>query len=273
MYNDMSRDNLENTKDYLWLNLRDLPYFRALLRAVEARYYPQIELPSPTLDIGCGDGHFVTTAFDHTIDVGIDPAHASLREALQRKGYRALLQSEGAHLPFPSAYFNSAFSNSVLEHIPGLDEVIIEIGRVLKPGAPFAFCVPNHNFLAGLSIGQWLDQIKLHSLSKVYKTFFNRIARHEHCDPPEVWQQRLDAAGFDIERWWHYYPPAAMHVTEWGHYFGLPSLLVRKVTGRWILVPRRWNLWPIYRLIEKHYLSTPESDNGVCTFYIARRKN
>ena len=44
--------------DYLWLHIRELPYFRALLRAVEARFYEDIELPSPTLDLGCGDGIF-----------------------------------------------------------------------------------------------------------------------------------------------------------------------------------------------------------------------
>jgi hypothetical protein len=29
-------------KDYLWLNLRELPYFRGLMRAVEASYYAQL---------------------------------------------------------------------------------------------------------------------------------------------------------------------------------------------------------------------------------------
>ena len=54
-------------KDYLWLHLRDLPYFRALLRAIEASYYEGLDLPSPTLDVGCGDGHFATIAFDRPI--------------------------------------------------------------------------------------------------------------------------------------------------------------------------------------------------------------
>ena len=39
-------------KDYLWLNLRDLPYFRAMLRAVEAQFYQDLELLAPTLDLG-----------------------------------------------------------------------------------------------------------------------------------------------------------------------------------------------------------------------------
>jgi len=39
-------------RDYLWPQLQDLPYFRALLRAVEARLLQQVDLPDPVLDIG-----------------------------------------------------------------------------------------------------------------------------------------------------------------------------------------------------------------------------
>jgi hypothetical protein len=62
-----------NEKDYLWLNLRELPYFRGLMRAVEASFYARLDLPGPVLDVGSGDGQFVTVAFDQLIDVGIDP--------------------------------------------------------------------------------------------------------------------------------------------------------------------------------------------------------
>lgn len=260
------------SKDYLWPHLRDLPYFRGLLRAIEARYYQNIDLPAPTLDIGCGDGHFATIAFNRPLEVGIDPWTGPIREAHQRHAYRGLVQCDGARAPFPAASFGSAVSNSVLEHIPHLDAVLQETGRLLRPGAPFVFCVPNHQFLASLSIGCFLDRIDLHGLGDAYRAFFNRIARHEHCDPPEVWQRRLQAAGFEIERWWHYYPPASMHVTEWGHYFGLPALISKKLTGRWILVPQRWNLALTERLTRPHYDRPSESPAGVCTFYVARRR-
>ena len=60
-------------KDYLWLHVRDLPYFRGLLRAVEARFYMDVDLPEPCLDLGCGDGHFAKIAFDRPLEVGLDP--------------------------------------------------------------------------------------------------------------------------------------------------------------------------------------------------------
>ena len=257
-------------KDYLWLNLRELPYFRGLMRAVEASFYTRLDLPEPVLDVGSGDGQFVTVAFDQPIDVGIDPWTAPMREAARRRGYHSLVLGDGAHMPFPNGHFGSAFSNSVLEHIPPIDSVLVEIGRVLKPGAPFVFCGPNHRFLSGLSVSNALDRIGLRILGDAYRTFFNRIARHVHCDAPEVWQERLEKAGFELERYWHYYSPQALHVTEWGHFFGLPSLVAHRLTGRWIIAPTRWNLAPTYWLAQRYY-DPGESPDGVCTFYIARR--
>ena len=71
-------------KDFLWLNLRDLPYFRAMLRAVEAQFYQEFELPAPTLDLGCGDGHFATITFERQLEVGLDPWAGPIHQAAKR---------------------------------------------------------------------------------------------------------------------------------------------------------------------------------------------
>ncbi|MFZ6029400.1 MAG: class I SAM-dependent methyltransferase [Chloroflexota bacterium] len=271
MLNSTNSNSPTRTRDYLWPQLRELPYFRALLRAVEARFYEEIELPRPILDVGCGDGHFAQLTFDHRLDVGVDPWGPPIKEAVKRGIYGLTIQGDAAQTPFPNATFGSAMSNSVLEHIPHVEAVLKETARVLKPGAPFAFCVPNHQFLSTLSVGRGLDRVKLHPLADAYRSFFNRISRHEHSDPPEVWQRRLEEAGFHLERWWHYFPPAALAVLEWGHYFGLPSVVAKKLSGRWIVSPTRWNLYLTERLTRPHYNADPHSEQGVYTFYVARR--
>jgi SAM-dependent methyltransferase len=258
-------------KDYLWCHLRDLPYFRALVRSVEARFYQDIKLPAPTLDLGCGDGHFASVAFERPLDVGLDPWAGPIRRAARTGAYRLLVQSEGADMPFPTAYFASAVSNSVLEHIPDVKAVLLELQRVLQPGASFIFCVPNHQFLPALSVAKALDRLGLGALAGAYRRFFNRISRHHHCDPPEVWQARLAQAGFTLESWQHYFSPQAFRVVEWGHYFGLPSLLSHWLTGRWVLAPTRWNLAITQRLVQPYYNQPPQCDQGVYTFYVARR--
>ena len=257
--------------DYLTPHLRDLPYFRALLRAVEARFYEDISLPGPVLDLGCGDGHFASLAFQEPLDMGLDPWWGPIQEAGTRSSYQDLVCAEGDHMPYPSDYFSSAVSNSVLEHIPDLDPVIKETARVLKPGAPFIFCVPNHRFLSTLSISNGLDKIKLRGLADLYRGFFNRISRHYNCDSYETWKERLEKFGFMVEDSWDYFPPAALHVLEWGHYFGVPSWVAKLIFGRWILTPTRWNLFLADRLVRPHFESDPRSQDGVYSFYIARR--
>ncbi|MDZ7844071.1 MAG: class I SAM-dependent methyltransferase [Anaerolineales bacterium] len=258
-------------KDFLGLQLRDIPYFRALLRAVEARFYQGIDLPSPTLDLGCGDGQFAEVTFDSPLEAGVDPWWEPLSSAPGRAAYQLLSQAEGAHLPFPSQYFSSAISNSVLEHIPDLDPVLQDLNRVLKPGASFVFCVPNQRFTAHLSLGRALDSVGLQSLGSGYRKFFNAISRHHHCDPPRVWEARLGRNGFIIEDHWDYFSPAALRVLEWGHYFGLPSWVSKKIFNRWILVPASWNLYLTRKAVEKYYLENPRQEQGAYTFYRTRK--
>ena len=159
----------------------------------------------------------------------------------------------------------------MLEHIPDLDSVIEETARVLKPGSHFIFCVPNHRFLDTLSVSNGLDRIKLGGLADLYREFFNRISRHYNCDSYEVWKERLEKFGFEIEDSWDYFRPEALHVLEWGHYFGLPSWVSKLIFGRWILVRTRWNLFLTDRLVRPHYNCDPRSPEGVYSFYIARR--
>ncbi len=119
-----------HSKDFLWLQLRDLPYFRGVLRAVESRFYQDIELPRPILDLGCGDGHFVTITFDEPIDFGIDPWTGPVHQAEKRGGYTTVVQGNGDKIPVSDGSYATVMSNSVLEHIPDLDPVLAEVHRV-----------------------------------------------------------------------------------------------------------------------------------------------
>jgi len=256
-------------KDFLWLNLRDLPYFRAMLRAVEAQFYQEYDLPAPTLDVGCGDGHFASLTFDRKLEVGLDPWAGPIHRAVGYGGYRSLVQADGSSMPFPAAYFASALSNSVLEHIPQVQAVLAELRRVLQPGALFIFCVPNPRYLSELSIPGILARVGLHRLGTAYSGWFRRMSRVEHLAWPEQWQKWLEQAGFVLEKWWHYFSPAAMRTLEWGHYFGAPTLLPHAISRNWIIAPWRWNLFLTERLVRKHSVAQPDP-NGTFTFYVAR---
>jgi len=236
----------------LWQHLSSLPYFRGMLRAVEHSFYAELDLPQPILDLGAGDGHFASLVFSDPVYVGLDPWREPLQEARTRNTYQLLTQANGAQMPFPDGSFATVISNSVLEHIPDLDPVLQEVQRVLQPDGLFVFCVPNHRFLTDLWGQTILKKLGLHKLAARYNRFFNRIARHHHLDPFEVWQKRLESAGLVVENFWHYFPVEAMHILERGHLFGLPNLLWKKLLGRWVLFPHRANPFIPHRRLLKY---------------------
>ena len=258
------------TKDYLWLHLRELPYFRSILRAVEARFYEGLDLPHPILDVGSGDGHFAAVVFDEQLDIGVDMHRKSMREAKRRGMYRLLLQSDAASIPLATDSIASALSNSVLEHIPQLDAVLVEVGRVLRPGAPFVFTVPNPGYKTELSVPHALRRLMLGGFARAYERWFMWMSRTYNMMYEEEWARRLAPAGFEIERTFRYFSPAALHALEWGHYFGAPCILPRLVAGRWIIAPTRWNLWSTDRLARR-YDQEPLSREGTYSFYLVRK--
>lgn len=256
--------------DFLWLHLRELPYFRSILRAVEARFYQRLDLPRPILDVGCGDGHFASVVFSASIDLGLDPHRPSLREARRRGAYRALVNSDGTRIPVGSGSLGSVVSNSVLEHLPDLDGVLSEIARGLRRGGPLVFTVPNPGYRSEMSLPRFLRSLGLPRVAHAYQDYFMWMSRTRNMFYEAEWAERLARVGLVVERTERYFSPAALRALEWGHYFGAPSLMARWLTGRWILAPRRWNLWLTERLTRRYYLETPCPD-GTYSFYLARK--
>lgn len=256
--------------DFLKRNLADLPYFRALLRAVESRFYTAIDIEHPVLDLGCGDGHFAQVTFEDLQIIGIDPQLTALKEAQRTSSYQKLIHSSGQYLPFKDCVFKSCFSNSVLEHIEDLEPVLHQVARVLDVHGLFLFCVPNQNFTKNLSVALFLEKLRMNGLANSYRVFFNRISRHIHCDSCIIWEKRLNKAGFTIIDHWDYFSPAALRTLEWGHYFGLPYLISRLIFGKWVLYPAL-NQKLLYPLIKKFYLENPRQTKGSYSFYITRK--
>ncbi len=261
------------TDDLLWQHLKTLPAFRALLRAVEARFYPLIPLPEPTLDVGCGDGNFSTLAFPgRTLAAGIDPWWGPLQKAARTGKYSALVRAMGDQLPFADGAFASAFSNSVLEHIPDLPPVLREVNRVLRPGARFVITTPSHLFTEYLGGAAFFERLRLGRLAGGYRRLFNTISRHAHTDAPEVWAARLAEAGFAVERWQYYFSRGALRALEIGHAQGLPSAALHALTGHWIVAPWESSLAPTERWVRPYYEEEASPDGGAYLLLIARKQ-
>lgn len=260
-----------NRIDLLWANISSLPYFRGFLRAVEGRFFQDIGMLQPILDLGIGDGHFSSVSFSTMIDVGIDPSFRELLKAKQQKGCTSHVCGFGGNLPFKSDYFTTIFSNSVLEHIELLEPVLNEMNRILSVNGRCIITVPNDHFTENLSVGRFFQSIGMKNLASLYQQFFNKISRHHHPDSTAKWKQRFLQAGFKIVESWNYFPKKSLKILEWGHLFGIPSWISKKLFGKWVLFPAKWNLWIINAYLEKQYIKDQKTPDGAYSFFILEK--
>ncbi len=184
--------------------------YAALFRAIEGSVFnaflDQIELESPVLDVGCGNGLFARELFGGrgVRLIGFDLGWKVLPRARRLNLYSVLFQADASRIPLASASVPLAFSNSSVEHMPPLGEVLAEVQRVLQPGGMFIFTVPTDRFGDYLLGTALLERMGLRDTARRYARRRNAAKAHVNLLAPQAWEQRLAAAGFR-KTWWSTY--------------------------------------------------------------------
>ncbi len=196
-------------KNLLKQFLHDYPFqpATAVWRASEIAHVLQYPFPAGYgLDLGCGDGRLTNIIFEQvgrrdTVGIDLDPSETALAEKL--KLYRHIHVAPADQIPEADNTFDWVFSNSVLEHIPNLDEVLREVSRVLKPGGHFLLTVPGQNFHSCLRgpLWPWSDR----------KAYLDEVDARFACLrywSPDEWSAHLQLHSLEIQRSTFYQTPA-----------------------------------------------------------------
>jgi ubiquinone/menaquinone biosynthesis C-methylase UbiE len=95
------------------------------------------------LDLGCGSGY--NCAALHTQWPNIEITGVDIEEAALPPDYVRYLQVDldKGILPFADSEFEAVMITHVLEHLQSLNQIGLEIGRVLKPGGLLYVETPN----------------------------------------------------------------------------------------------------------------------------------
>lgn len=168
------------------------------------------------LDLGCGDGSLARVVFGPStpgrslVGLELDPTDA---DAARASGvYDLVHTAPGGAMPEPDGSFDMVFSNSVLEHIPDIEPVLSEAGRVLRPGGSFVFTVPSEHFHACLGPdtlpARWFRRPGEASTDVIDL----RLAHQRYWSDAD-WTQHLAAYGMKVVDVVRYFPEPA--VTAW----------------------------------------------------------
>ena len=244
------------------------PLALAFERSLECKIYQQLQLPHPILDLGCGEGLFSKILFTEKIDTGIDPDPRELERARQLGAYQELIQCIGSSVPKPNGFYYTIFSNSVLEHIPDLTPVLKEVNRLLALGGRFYITVPSNDFDKHSVIRRLLMKVGLPKIAERFGILYNKFWKHYHYYTKEDWEELVCHFGFEIVESFYYDPRKVCTLNDSLVPFGLLSLVIKRLTNRWVLFPtlRRIVIYPFFILAERFLQGAEKSNQGGLVF-------
>jgi len=145
------------------------------------------------LEVGCGTGRFSIEALKWVKNiVALDPSLSMLKKLKEKINTNMdrieLVQGSGYELPFKDNSFDGCICINVLNHLPQVHKVFVEIHRILKPKAFFIFNFPNLQSLL-LPVGLLINWRKNSLKNPVYTKWYTL---------KEI-KSNLQSTGFRIE--------------------------------------------------------------------------
>jgi 2-polyprenyl-3-methyl-5-hydroxy-6-metoxy-1,4-benzoquinol methylase len=224
--------------------LRERPVFLALIRAKEAWLYQKfLPFNKPVVDLGCGDGFFTRVALGGA-EIGIDLPDSRINE-VPRGIYKRLITYNGRKIPLPAKTAGTVITNSVLEHVEDLNQVLREIFRILKPGgmviAP-VMAAPWEDYLFGAKI-----------FADKYKKWMRKKQQHVNLLTRDEWRRKFEKAGFKLTAEIGHLNPVMCTWMDVLHYVSLPYLISYKLTSKWTIIKiNPWSTNWFKNIIEKN---------------------
>jgi len=232
-------------------HLCQVPLHRALVRSVEAAMVRELALEQPALDAGCGDGIFAALALPGGVALGVDVGWQGLREAQARGVHRLVLRAGLEALPVRRCALGAVVCNSVIEHVPSFHQALAAMAGALRPGGLLVLTTPTPDFAAMLATPRLLAALGLHRAAAAYGRWFNRLSQHHNFLSLAQWEAKLQELGLVVLDRRHYFDELGMAVFELAHYLEAYRLLVKRLFGRWVLLPTLARFSPLMVLKAK----------------------
>lgn len=201
------------------------PMHRSFWRTIEWRLVRELVpgITRPLADIGCGDGEFGKMLFS-AVDLGVDGEAETIQHCEPEIYKKTALVDLRREMPtLDGTKFATCFSNSTLEHIEGVDDVLRNLARATAPGGRFIATVPSAGLIRAFS----------NAFNRSTSDRLNAILGHHNLWTAKEWTDHLTRAGYRTVRTRGYMTDAAAGWYASLHLPPFPQLQRRSADRLW----------------------------------------
>ncbi len=233
------------------------PISWSVIRTQEIYFLSKVRYESPMLDLACGDGSFAKVLTNHIsvkqFDVGLDFDESELKKARKLAIYKKVVRANASSLPFKNNHFQTIFSNGSVEHFDNFDECLSEIARVLKKHGRCYLTVPTKYIGEYLFFVKLLKTLRLGIFADLYEKTFNDLFKHKNLYSHNEWEKILRKHNLNVENFFYYNLDKVLPTHEIFLWFSLWNVLLKKITGFWILnrSMRKYTMIPEQHLLRR----------------------
>lgn len=196
---------LRDLDRYLELVPTDFPHsmlqaHRVAMKLVEKQLLRQLELRSPFLELGLGDGHASKFLFEGTpISVGGEARLFSLNMAKRFDAHEKLAAIDMQQIPFADASFSCVSVIQALNRVSNREKALSEMARVLKPGGTLLITDASEHFSSMHSLYGLLGKLGFGSVAQSFsEMYWNYSGQNPNQGAePHFYQSTLELLGFD----------------------------------------------------------------------------
>lgn len=234
----------------------------------------KIQVESPILDVGCGDGLFAKLAFGATEVWGIDIDGKEGRWAQASQAYSQIILGDITTSKLPSSFFKTCVANCSLEHVPDIQGALSTIANSLAPGGRAYLLVPNRIWASKFMTVRILRSMFGKSAAAFLQDGIDEFFRHHHLYDENGWRDILAQSPLSLLE---ISPALSTATTVAFEAFLLPSIAGwanKKLTTRWTNFPGlRSVATPFAYAIAKTVLAMANDSEKTAEFLIvAERK-
>ncbi|MFI5265720.1 MAG: class I SAM-dependent methyltransferase [Candidatus Levyibacteriota bacterium] len=228
-------EKMKFKKAFLRSYIAEAPLALAIERTLECEILSKQSFERPVLDLGCGEGVFASILFNELVDAGVDLNARELDAAKRYRTHKELIHCSADNIPKPDGSYNTIFSNSVLEHIPNIDDVLKESLRLLTPSGHFYVTLPTNYFEQYCFGNLFLSRLGMPSMAQRFRRFYNNFWKHFHCYSTDDWEALFERSGFEVRQTIMYCPKKITLLNDLLTWPAMLSFIVKKIFNRWFV--------------------------------------